>query len=71
MSCEKHPVFEHLVEQCNAGYSWSVEQTENFSPGWEPELNKTMRYRARRGKRKALYLGLENPWRYQSKCDHG
>ena len=65
-SCEKHPVFKHLVEECNAGYSWSVEQQENFSPGWNEELNKTMRYRARRGKRKALYLGLEDPWRYKS-----
>ena len=68
-SCEKHPVFKHLVEECNAGYSWSVEQQENYSPGWNEELNKTMRYRARRGKRKALYLGLEDPWRYKSKLN--
>lgn len=66
MSCTKHPVFVDLVVECNAGYSMGVEETNNYHYGWTPPINRSSRLQLRRGKRKAMYLGLETPWSYQS-----
>ena len=65
-SCTKHPVFENLISECNPAYSWTDEETGQYSAGWKPPLNKTATRKLRHRKRKAYYLGLENPWQYQS-----
>ncbi|XP_065066412.1 uncharacterized protein LOC135692255 [Rhopilema esculentum] len=65
-TCTKHPVFKYIVSECNGAYSWSNEDTEQYSAGWKPPLNKTETRKLRHRKRKALWLGLENPWQYQS-----
>nr|XP_047143727.1 uncharacterized protein LOC100197078 [Hydra vulgaris] len=65
-SCTKHPVFEYLISQCNAGYSASSEENQDFKAGWLPPLNLTERIRRRKGKRKATWKGLEDPWLYQT-----
>ncbi|XP_065658368.1 uncharacterized protein LOC100211692 isoform X4 [Hydra vulgaris] len=66
MSCEKHPVFKYLIDQCNAAYGYNVEETDDYKAGWLPPLNQTERFRRRRGKRKAIWKGFEDPWLYQS-----
>ncbi|XP_065658340.1 uncharacterized protein LOC100206152 isoform X5 [Hydra vulgaris] len=65
-SCTKHPVFKYLINECNAGYSYSSEETREFKAGWLPPLNKTERFRRRKGKKKAVWKGLEDPWLYQT-----
>ena len=65
-SCTKHPVFQNLISECNPAYSWADEETGQYSAGWKPPLNKTATRKLRHRKRKAYYLGLENPWQYQS-----
>ena len=65
-TCTKHPVFKDLIAGCNGGYSFSNEDNEQYSAGWNKPLNKSARWKLRKNKRKSLYLGLETPWQYQS-----
>ena len=64
-TCTKHQVFEHLIVECNGPYTGSNEMKANHSAKWGPAFNKTVRFRNRRGKRPALYKGLEDPWMNQ------
>eukprot|EP00794_Sanderia_malayensis_P008930 gene8930-9882_t len=64
--CTIHPMFKDLVAECNAEYSWGNEQQGQYSAGWKPPLNKTETRKLRVRKRKAYWLGLEDPWKYQS-----
>ena len=64
-TCTKHPAFEHLVKECNDAYSWGTEDTAQYSAGWNTPLNRSMRYKLRKNKRKALWMGLETPWRHR------
>jgi len=65
-TCTKHPIFVNIVSECNGPYSWSNEDTEQYSAGWKPPLNASETRKLRHRKRKALWLGLENAWQHQS-----
>ncbi len=59
-------MFENLISECHDVYSWSNEDTEQYSAGWRPPLNKSETRKLRARKRKPYYMGLEDPWKYQS-----
>ncbi len=59
-------MFKDLVYECIGEYSWGNEQQQQYGPGWQPPLNQSETRKLRARKRKAYWLGLENPWKYQS-----
>lgn len=65
-TCKKHPVFKHLIEECNGPYSMHYQETGKYNVGWKP-FNETANKINRRGKRKTLYKGYEDPWQFSSK----
>ena len=65
-SCIKHPVFVHLIVDCNGAYSIQDQYSKDYNFGWKP-YNKTENDILGKGERPVVHRGNIDPWLYSSK----
>ena len=65
-SCIKHPVFVHLIVDCNGAYSIQDQDSKDYNFGWKP-YNKTENDILGKGERPVVHRGNIDPWLYSSK----